>query len=104
MAQIDKCPFCGSTNVRYLGRMVPDNYCNDCEMMFWEPDVKATEEIKALADQACEMFYAGEEKEEILPILQKAKEIHTHRGGTEKNWIGTTDEREIWKDYPYNSI
>lgn len=61
-------------------------------------------EIMDIINTVCEMFYAGESRDVILPLMKKAKRIHKENGGDYSNWIGTTSDREIFRDYPYNSI
>lgn len=61
-------------------------------------------EIMDIIGKACEMFYNGESRNVILPLMKEAKRIHKENGGSYSNWIGATDDREIFRDYPYSSI
>ena len=62
------------------------------------------EMIKTLVEMACDCFYAGEDYAVIRTLLQAAKKLHVLDGGNFNNWIGTTDDREIWNEFPYESI
>ncbi len=61
-------------------------------------------EIARLIDDACDILYSGGDEEDIIPILQKAKQLHIQNGGDGKNWPGLTDSRGIWDVFSYDSI